>query len=128
MLSAFPNLLLVATGGAIGSAARYLFGVAATQTFGIGFPWGTWGVNLVGGLLMGVLAGVLSRLDAGGEALWLFCGVGILGGFTTFSAFSLDNYTMIVRGDGALALAYAVSSVAGSIVMLWAGVVLARTL
>ena len=128
MNSHVPSLLVVAAGGAIGAAARYLFGIAAAQTFGVGFPWGTWGVNLIGGLLMGLLAGSLTRFDEGGEALRLFCGVGILGGFTTFSAFSLDNYNMIVRGEATLALAYATSSVAGSIVMLWAGVALARLL
>lgn len=128
MISSFPPLLLVAIGGAVGSMLRYLFGMAAMQTFGSAFPWGTWGVNLIGGLAMGLLAGLLARGSEGGEALRLLIGVGVLGGFTTFSAFSLESYTMIVRGDAMLAFAYAMASVAGSIVMLWAGVTLARQL
>ena len=128
MLATVPPLLLVAIGGATGAMLRYLFGMAASQTFGIAFPWGTWGVNLLGGLAMGVLAGLLARGSEHGEALRLLIGVGVLGGFTTFSAFSLESFNMIVRGDAMLAFAYAMSSVAGSIVMLWAGVTLARQL
>jgi CrcB protein len=94
---------------------------------GPGFPWGTWIVNLVGGLLMGVLAGTLARTPGGGEPLHLFLGVGVLGGFTTFSAFSLEAFNMLSRGQGLMALAYAVSSVAGSILMLFFGVMLTRT-
>ena len=128
MLAAAPPLLLVAVGGAAGAMLRYLFGVAAMRSFGAAFPWGTWGVNLIGGLAMGLLAGLLARGSEHGEMLRLLIGVGVLGGFTTFSAFSLESYNMIVRGDVALACAYAMSSVAGSIVMLWAGATLARQL
>lgn len=128
MISAAPPLLLVAIGGATGAMLRYLFGAAAAQAFGTGFPWGTWGVNLIGGLAMGLLVGLLSRGSEHGEALRLLIGVGVIGGFTTFSAFSLESYTMIVRGEAVMALAYAVSSVAGAIVMLWAGVTMVRAL
>ncbi len=128
MLATTPPLLLVAVGGAAGAMLRYLFGAAAMSAFGTAFPWGTWGVNLIGGLAMGLLAGLLARGSENGEALRLLIGVGVLGGFTTFSAFSLESYNMIVRGEGVLAFAYAMSSVAGSIVMLWAGVTLARQL
>ena len=128
MLASFPPLALVMLGGALGAGLRYAFGVAAAQAFGTAFPWGTWGVNLLGGLAMGLLAGVLTRLDEHGEGLRLLLGVGVLGGFTTFSAFSLESYNMILRGDAALAFAYMISSVAGSVVMLWAGTGIARAL
>ena len=113
-------------GGAIGAGFRYNVGRIALQNMGPGFPWGTLVVNLVGGFLMGLLAGTLGRLVDGGEPLRLFLGVGVLGGFTTFSAFSLEAYNMLSRGDVAMASAYAVASVAGSIVMLFLGVMLSR--
>jgi fluoride exporter len=116
-------LLLVMAGGAIGAGARYLFGVAAAEALGAAFPWGTWGVNIVGGLLMGMLVAL-----APSDTWRLFVGVGILGGFTTFSAFSLELFDMFARGEAALGAAYAVSSVAGSVVALWAGVTLGRAL
>jgi CrcB protein len=124
-LSALPPLVLVMSGGAIGAALRYLVGVWAVEAIGPGLPFGTWIVNITGGLAMGLLAGGLSRASDG-EPLRLLLGVGVLGGFTTFSAFSLETFAMIVRGDALLAAAYAVSSVAGSIVALYAGVMLAR--
>jgi CrcB protein len=130
-INALPPLLLVATGGALGACLRYGVGRWALATLGPDFPWGTWGVNIIGGMAMGLLAGMLARIDAanvtgGGEGLRLLLGVGVLGGFTTFSAFSLELYTMITRGEALLAGAYAVSSVAGSVVALLAGVWLAR--
>jgi CrcB protein len=115
------NLLLVMTGGAIGAGFRYQLARVAEQQLGGIFPWGTWIANLLGGLLMGVLAGVLVSEGPQGEPLRLFLGIGMLGGFTTFSAFSLEMAQMIERGDLAVAGAYAVSSVAGSVVMLLVG-------
>ena len=113
-------------GGAIGAGFRYHVGTVALRNMGPGFPWGTWIVNLLGGLLMGVLAGTLARQSDGGEPLRLFLGVGVLGGFTTFSAFSLEAYNMLIRGDAVLAGAYAFSSVFGAILMVGIGVVLMR--
>lgn len=126
MLNAAPPLLLVALGGGLGACLRYLAGRWALGAFGPGFPFGTWGVNILGGFAMGLLAGWLARADAGGEGLRLLLGVGVLGGFTTFSAFTLEAFTMVQRGEAVLALAYAVSSVAGSLIALWAGVLLMR--
>ena len=118
-------LFLVMAGGALGAGARYLFGIAAADALGPVFPWGTWGVNIIGGLLMGLLA----ALVADSADTWrLFLGVGVLGGFTTFSAFSLELFDMFARGEPALGAAYAMSSVAGSVVALWAGATLARSL
>lgn len=121
-----PHILLVMAGGAIGAALRHLSGLAALRLLGPGYPWGTLFVNLLGGLLMGLLAGSLARLNAA-EGWRLFVGVGILGGFTTFSAFSLDAALMIERGQMALAFGYALASVAGSVAALFAGLSIART-
>ncbi|WP_422396697.1 fluoride efflux transporter CrcB [Sphingomonas ginsenosidivorax] len=121
------SLLYVMLGGAFGSGARYLTGRATLSLFGPGFPYGTLAVNLVGGLLMGALVGVLARASNGGETWRLLLGVGVLGGFTTFSSFSLDVVTMIERGQLTVALGYVLVSVIGSIAALFAGLTLART-
>ncbi|WP_156255766.1 fluoride efflux transporter CrcB [Sandarakinorhabdus oryzae] len=121
-----PHLLLVALGGALGSMLRYGVGRWAIVMMGPGFPFGTFAVNILGGLLMGLLAGWLARTSQGGEELRLLLGVGVLGGFTTFSAFSLEVYNMITRAEIALAAAYSVSSVAGSVLAVLAGVWLMR--
>ncbi|MHA6723453.1 fluoride efflux transporter CrcB [Sphingomonas sp. RS2018] len=121
------NLLIVMAGGAIGSGARHLFGRTALATFGPGYPWGTLGVNLIGGLLMGVLVGLLAR-DMAGEPARLLLGVGVLGGFTTFSAFSLDVVTLIDRGALGTAAGYVLVSVVGSVVALFAGMTAARSI
>lgn len=126
-LAALPPLVLVMCGGAAGSAFRYLVNRWTFAALGPGLPFGTWAVNILGGLAMGALVGVLTRVDDSSEALRLLLGVGLLGGFTTFSSFSLETFNMITRGEVALATAYAVSSVAGSIVALYAGVMLVRT-
>lgn len=109
-------------GGAIGSGFRYQVGRFALQQLGPDYPWGTWAVNLAGGFLMGMLAGWLARSSDGGESFRLFLGVGVLGGFTTFSAFSLETFSMIARGDHFGAAAYAVSSVVGAVLMLFLGI------
>jgi CrcB protein len=120
------NLLLVMLGGAAGAGLRYEVGKMALARLGAGFPWGTLTVNLVGGLLMGVLAGFL--FDAGAEQrpLWFFLAVGLLGGFTTFSAFSFDLFAMIGHGQHMTALAYAAGSVVGSLLLFYAGFFLVR--
>jgi CrcB protein len=125
-LASFPPLLLVALGGGVGACLRYLVGQWTLGVFGAGLPFGTWTVNIAGAFAMGLLAGWLAQRDGGGEALRLLLGVGVLGGFTTFSAFSLDVFTMINRNEIGLAAAYAVSSVAGSVLALMTGVWLAR--
>ncbi|MEI9928378.1 MAG: fluoride efflux transporter CrcB [Sphingomonas sp.] len=123
-----PNLLLVMLGGAFGAVARYLVGKATLAAFGPGYPWGTLAVNLIGGLLMGVLAGSLARLGQGGEQWRLLLGVGVLGGFTTFSAFSLDVMVMLERGDWIAGTGYALVSVIGSVAALALGLGLIRSL
>ncbi|HEX8420362.1 MAG TPA: fluoride efflux transporter CrcB [Sphingomonas sp.] len=120
------QLFLVMIGGALGSGARFLTSRAMIAWLGPDFPYGTLAVNLVGGLLMGLLVGILAR--AGGSEDWrLFVGVGVLGGFTTFSAFSLDLVTMLDRGAVAVAIGYALASVMGAAIALFAGLTLARS-
>ena len=120
------NFLLVMAGGALGSAARYLTGTLTLGWLGPNYPWGgTLAVNLIGGFLMGVLAGVLAR-TGGSEHTRLLLGVGVLGGFTTFSAFSLDTVLMIERGQWGVAIAYALASVIGSVIALFGGLYLIR--
>lgn len=111
-------------GGAIGAGLRYEVGRLTLHRFGPAYPWGTLSVNLIGGLLMGLLAGMLAH--RGGEQMRLFVAVGILGGFTTFSAFSLEAFAMIQRGALAGAVGYALVSVVGSVAMLATGLWAAR--
>ncbi|MES3055404.1 fluoride efflux transporter CrcB [Sphingomonas faeni] len=113
-------LLYVMVGGAVGSGARYLTGRAMLSLLGPDYPFGTLAVNLIGGLLMGLLVGVLARSTAS-ETWRLLLGVGVLGGFTTFSAFSLDVVTMIERGAIGVAFGYVLVSVIGSVAALFAG-------
>ncbi len=120
------NLLIVMLGGSVGAGLRHLVGLAALRWAGPGFPWGTLGVNLAGGLLMGLLAGWLARAGAA-EATRLLLGVGLLGGFTTFSAFSLEVGLMIERGELGVALAYILASVIGAVALLFAGLAIMRT-
>lgn len=117
------NLVLVMLGGALGAGARYGVGLFALRQLP-GFPWGTLIVNLAGSLLMGVLAGSLGR-QLGGP-LWLFLGVGVLGGFTTFSAFSFDAVTLIERGALGGTLGYFLASVLGALTLFAGGFALAR--
>lgn len=122
-------LLLVMAGGAVGSAARYLTGRAMGAWLGPDYPWGTLTVNLAGGFLMGLLVGVLARNNVGegaGEGWRLLLGVGLLGGFTTFSAFALDAVALIERGATASAALYVIASVVGAMIALFAGLSLVR--
>lgn len=113
-------------GGAFGAGARHLVGRATLTLLGPNFPWGTLAVNLLGGLAMGVLAGGLLRFGEHGEQWRLLLGVGVLGGFTTFSAFSLDVMLMLERGEWSVALGYVLASVVGSIAALALGLGVAR--
>ncbi|HRV63595.1 fluoride efflux transporter CrcB [Albidovulum sp.] len=113
------TLSQVALGGAIGASARYMTNVAAMRLFGPGFPWATVAVNVVGSFLMGVLVVVLAHKDATRLAPFLMTGV--LGGFTTFSAFSLDAMTLWERGQTGLAAGYVLGSVALSLAAIVAG-------
>jgi fluoride exporter len=115
------NLLLVMIGGAAGAGLRWEFGRLALRRLGAGFPWGTLGVNLVGGLLMGLLAGAMVASGAADRPIWLLLAVGLLGGFTTFSAFSLDLFEMLERGRVGGAAVYVTASLLGSLLLLALG-------
>lgn len=112
-------------GGALGAGARHLIGRATLALLGAGFPYGTLAVNLLGGLGMGLLVGLSSRYGSG-ESWRLFLGTGLLGGFTTFSAFSLDIVTLADRGHPGLAIGYAALSVGGAAAALVMGLEIAR--
>ncbi|UVC11403.1 fluoride efflux transporter CrcB [Rhizobium sp. TH2] len=122
------HILLVAVGGALGSVARYLTGLAALRWFGPGYPWGTLSVNIVGGLAIGVFAELIARRFDGSQELRLFIITGILGGFTTFSAFSLEVSTMAERGDYLWAASYILLSIVISVAAVFAGLALVRAL
>ncbi|MBN9889653.1 fluoride efflux transporter CrcB [Salipiger abyssi] len=119
------TLLQVALGGALGASSRYLTGVGMTALMGRSFPWGTLTVNILGSFLMGVLVVVLANFSATRFAPFLT--IGFLGGFTTFSSFSLDFATLYERGEVALALGYVAASVLVSLAALFAGLMAARS-
>jgi fluoride exporter len=110
MNSAFTSSLLVALGGALGAVARFWTGRAAHLWFGEGWPWGTFLVNVFGGMAMGAVVALATR-DLMSGTVRQFLTVGVLGGFTTFSAFSLDVVHLIERDAYGVALAYVLLSV-----------------
>ena len=120
----FITFLQVALGGAIGASLRYAANIGAMRLFGPGFPAATLFVNILGSFLMGVLVVTLAK--KGGTHLAPLLMTGILGGFTTFSAFSLDAFTLVERGESTTALLYIVASVILSLAALAAGILLTR--
>lgn len=132
----FPGFLqhslLVVLGGGLGAWLRYVVGLAWARSIGAAsaaaFPWATLTVNLAGSLAMGLLTGWLAGSGQGSESWRLLLGVGVLGGFTTFSAFSLDVVTLAQRGELGTALLYGTISIVGSIAGLVAGLSIAKGL
>lgn len=120
------SIFAVAVGGAIGATGRYLFNLQMLRVMGPNFPWGTFGVNLIGALIMGLLTGAFALKFNASQEIRSFLMTGILGGFTTFSAFSLDAALMIERQDYALAGFYVVGSVVGSLLCLFIGLWVSR--
>lgn len=129
-LASVPPGLVVAGGGAIGAWLRYM--ATRAYTFAIGpvsaaaFPWATLTVNVLGSAAMGLLIGWLARYGAQGEPLRLLLGVGVLGGFTTFSSFALEFAVFIQRGQIGLAALYVAVSLAAGFAALFAGLWLSR--
>ncbi|ESY84152.1 fluoride efflux transporter CrcB [Mesorhizobium australicum] len=120
------NLLLVAVGGGIGAGIRHLTSMGALRLVGPNYPWGTMAINIVGSFAMGLFIAILAR-RGGSNEVRLFVATGILGGFTTFSAFSLDFAALWERGSTLPAFGYALASVVGAIIALFLGLWLART-
>ena len=120
------TVLQVALGGAIGASLRYLTNVGVMRLVGPGFPWGTVVANVMGSFVMGVIVVVLANTDQNKLAPLLM--TGLLGGFTTFSAFSLDAVTLFERGAILPAASYVLVSVVVSIIALTMGLLFARGL
>ncbi len=121
------TLILVAAGGAGGAVMRYVLGAQALRAFGAGWPYGTLIANVLGGLLMGALVAVLAARGGPDQEKWrLLLGVGVLGGFTTFSAYSLEIVMMIERRAYLQAAAYSLGSVVLSVTALFIGLIVVR--
>ncbi len=120
------NVLLVAIGGAIGAAARYLAGLWIAARFGADFPWGTFFVNVTGSFLIGIVLVLVERGTLPGEAR-LFLAVGILGGYTTFSSFSYETLQLL-SGDIRPVLLNAFGQLFVGLLVVYLGVVFARAL
>jgi CrcB protein len=122
----------VALGGGTGAVLRYQIGRLMTHWLGperiTAFPWGTMTINVTGSVLMGVLAGILARHGEGGEFWRLLIGIGVLGGYTTFSSFSLELILLIERQAWGFAFAYALGSVLAGAIGLWLGLLAMRAI
>lgn len=119
-------LLLASAGGAIGAGLRHLVNVSFGRLLGAGFPWATLFVNVVGSFVMGVLVALFAQRLSGSLEMRTFLATGVLGGFTTFSAFALDFAVLTQRGDTTIAALYAVGSVVVSILALYGGMAVMR--
>ena len=122
------SYLLVFFGGGLGAALRHLVNVLCARCIGTGFPWGTFIINISGSTVMGLIAGYLAFKGEASQHWRLFLMTGILGGYTTFSAFSLDTALLYERGELGLTALYVLGSVGLSIAGLFAGLALARWL
>jgi CrcB protein len=128
MTPSLAHLVLVVIGGGIGAGARYLVNLLVSRMVGPTFPWGTLGINIAGCLAMGLFIEFLAQRANASAELRMFVATGILGGFTTFSAFSLDFAVLWERSDTLPALGYLLASVMGSVLALFLGLWLARSL
>ena len=118
--------LIVFLGAGIGGALRHGVNVGAARLFGYGFPFGTLIVNIAGSFAMGLFAGYFAFRPGIAQHMRLFLTTGVLGGFTTFSAFSLDTALLVERHAYWLAAAYVAGSIAASILVLFAGMSIVR--
>jgi len=122
------SYLLVFVGGGLGATLRHFVNVFCARCMGTGFPWGTFIINISGSTVMGLIAGYLAFKGEASQAWRLFLMTGVLGGYTTFSAYSLDAALLYERGELMLAALYVVGSVVLSIIGLFAGLALVRHL
>jgi CrcB protein len=121
-------ILAVAAGGALGSVARYLVGIGSANLFGTNFPWGTLIINVTGSFLIGAFVGLFATKWDLSQATRIFLTVGICGGYTTFSTFSLDAWYLIERGQILSSAAYILTSTVLSVSALIAALHLVRSL
>lgn len=119
-------VLAVALGGALGSVLRYLFVKLAEEMFGAAFPYGTLGVNVIGGLIAGLLSVMLAERFASAPEWRGLLMIGVLGGFTTFSAFSVDTLRLFEQSGGGTAAINILANVILSLAACFAGIWLAR--
>lgn len=122
------NFLIVALGGAVGSALRYLVHGWVTGMVGRAIPFGTLAVNLVGSLLLGLIVAYVVGMLPRGREVYLLFGVGMMGGFTTFSAFAYDTYMLMERGQLVEAVAYMLVSTCGAVLAFFGGLVLGKAM
>jgi len=121
-------ILAVAAGGALGAVVRYLVAIGSARAFGTDFPWGTLIINVTGSFLIGLFAALFATRWNLPQAARIFLTVGICGGYTTFSTFSLDAWYLIERGQTWASAVYMMASVALSLAALIAAMQLVRTL
>jgi CrcB protein len=122
------SYLLVFFGGGLGATLRHVINMMSARWLGVAFPYGTFIINITGSLVMGLIAGYLSFKGEAAQPWRLFLMTGILGGYTTFSAYSLDSVLLYERGEIGLAVFYVVGSVVIAIAGLIAGLALMRHL
>ena len=121
------TIIAVGIGGGIGAILRYVIGTLFLQRFGPGFPWGTFFINITGSFMIGIVAQLaITRAFGMTPTIRIFAATGVLGGYTTFSTFSLDSVIMVADGAEPLAGLYVVASVALGLFAAYAGQVVAR--
>lgn len=120
------HIFLVALGGGVGASLRYMVGIASLRSFGPVFPYGTMIVNVLGSFIMGLMIVAIARRFEASASLQLFLATGVLGGFTTFSAFSLDALNLLEKGATNAAFAYIALSVAGALLACFLGLIVGR--
>jgi fluoride exporter len=123
----FYNLIAVGLGGMIGSIARYLTSKSLEAKFGAVFPYGTFAVNIIGSFILGIIFAMTLKKDALSEGWRLFLATGICGGYTTFSAFALENFNMLHQKPGT-ALVYIVCSLIGGVAAIGIGFFVTKTI
>jgi|SRR5690606_9748475 len=119
-------ILIVGLGGGIGSILRYLASVVSEKYFHSTFPWATFAVNIVGCLLVGMLWGYFAKKQFDDSAVQLLFITGFCGGFTTFSAFALENVKMVQSGNTAGMLVYVLSSILIGLLAVWTGLAITK--
>lgn len=120
------NLLLVMLGGGLGSGLRYWVSIAIKKHFEKEFPLATFTINLLGCLLIGFIIGYLSKTESGNDSAKLLLATGFCGGFTTFSAFAFENFSLLQSNHIATALLYIGGSIIFGIVAVWAGLMIGK--